>query len=38
VYIDVPATLTERERDLFKELAGASRFNPRAVVAKENAT
>jgi curved DNA-binding protein len=35
VHIDVPATLTERERELFKELAGASRFNPRAVVAKE---
>jgi curved DNA-binding protein len=38
VYIDVPATLTERERELFKELAGTSRFNPRAVAAKENAT
>jgi curved DNA-binding protein len=38
VHIDVPAALTERERDLFKELASASRFNPRAVVAKENAT
>jgi curved DNA-binding protein len=38
VHIDVPATLTERERELFKELAGVSRFNPRAVVAKENAT
>jgi curved DNA-binding protein len=38
VHIDVPATLTERERDLFKDLAGASRFNPRVVVAKENAT
>jgi curved DNA-binding protein len=37
VHIDVPATLTERERDLFKDLAGASRFNPRAVVAKESA-
>jgi curved DNA-binding protein len=38
VHIDVPATLTERERDLFKDLAGASRFNPRVVVAKEKAT
>lgn len=38
VHIDVPATLTERERDLFKDLAGASRFNPRAVVAKESGT
>ena len=37
VHIDVPATLTERERELFTDLAGASRFNPRAVVAKENA-
>ncbi|HXD40443.1 MAG TPA: DnaJ C-terminal domain-containing protein [Ramlibacter sp.] len=38
VGIDVPATLTERERELFKELAGASRFNPRAAAAKEQAT
>jgi curved DNA-binding protein len=38
VYIDVPATLNERERDLFKQLAGASRFNPRAVAPKEKAT
>jgi curved DNA-binding protein len=37
VHIDVPATLDERERELFKELAEASRFNPRAVVAKESA-
>jgi curved DNA-binding protein len=37
VHIDVPATLSERERELFRELAAASRFNPRAVVAKENA-
>jgi len=37
VHIDVPAALTERERELFKELASASRFNPRAVVAKEKA-
>jgi curved DNA-binding protein len=38
VHIDVPAALTERERDLFKEMASASRFNPRAAVAKEQAT
>jgi curved DNA-binding protein len=38
VHIDVPAALTDRERDLFKEMASASRFNPRAVVAKEQAT
>jgi curved DNA-binding protein len=38
VHIHVPTTLTDRERDLFKELAGASRFNPRAVVAKEDAS
>ncbi|MDB5870867.1 MAG: chaperone DnaJ-like protein [Ramlibacter sp.] len=34
-HIDVPATLAERERELFKELAAVSRFNPRAVAAKE---
>jgi curved DNA-binding protein len=38
VHIDMPATLTERERELFKELAAASHFNPRAVAAKENAS
>jgi hypothetical protein len=38
VHIDVPAALTDRERDLCKEMASASRFNPRAVVAKEQAT
>ncbi len=37
VRIDVPATLTERERDLFGQLAEASDFNPRTVVNKENA-
>lgn len=31
VHIDVPGALTERERELFKELAAASRFDPRAV-------
>lgn len=35
VRIDVPATLTERERELFGELAKASRFNPRAPAGKE---
>jgi curved DNA-binding protein len=38
VRIDVPATLSERERELFNELAKASRFDPRAVAAKESAT
>jgi curved DNA-binding protein len=38
VYIEVPATPTERERELFKELAGASRFDPRAVAPEEKAT
>ena len=37
VHIDVPTTLSDRERELFNQLADASRFNPRAVVAKENA-
>jgi curved DNA-binding protein len=36
VHIDVPATLSERERELFKELSRTSRFNPRALVSKEN--
>jgi curved DNA-binding protein len=35
VRIDVPATLTARERELFEQLAQASAFNPRAVP-KEN--
>jgi curved DNA-binding protein len=35
VRIDVPTTLSDRERELFKQLADASRFNPRSVVAKE---
>jgi curved DNA-binding protein len=38
VYIDVPATPSERERELFRELAGASHFNPRAAAPKEKAT
>ena len=29
VHIDVPATLTDREKELFKELATVSRFKPR---------
>ncbi|HWI81154.1 DnaJ C-terminal domain-containing protein [Ramlibacter sp.] len=37
VHIDVPGTLTERERGLFKELAAASRFDPRALAAREKA-
>jgi len=37
VQIDVPTTLSDRERELFNQLADASRFNPRAVVAKEQA-
>ena len=36
VRIDVPGTLTERERDLFGQLAQASDFNPRSAEAKEN--
>ena len=35
VHIDVPAALTDRERELFREMAAASRFDPRAVAAKE---
>ena len=38
VQIDVPTTLSDRERELFNQLADASRFNPRAVVAKEKAS
>jgi curved DNA-binding protein len=34
VRIDVPATITEHERELFEQLAKASHFNPRAVAAK----
>ncbi|MEO5670385.1 MAG: DnaJ C-terminal domain-containing protein [Ramlibacter sp.] len=37
-HIDVPATLTPREREIFQELAAASTFNPRAVAGKESAT
>lgn len=35
VHVDVPGTLTERERELFRELAAVSRFDPRASAAKE---
>lgn len=35
VRIDVPATLTEKERDLFNQLAQVSGFNPRTVDNKE---
>jgi curved DNA-binding protein len=38
VRIDVPTTLSDRERELFNQLADASRFDPRAVVAKEKAS
>jgi curved DNA-binding protein len=34
VHIDVPGTLTERERELFRQLAAASRFDPRAVAGR----
>jgi curved DNA-binding protein len=30
IRIDVPTTLTDRERELFEELARTSRFDPRA--------
>jgi curved DNA-binding protein len=36
VRIEVPARLTERERELFEELSRASHFDPRATVAKES--
>lgn len=36
VRIDVPDTLSERERALFQELASVSRFNPRAPLHKES--
>ena len=35
VHIDVPSTLTDRERELFGELARVSAFRPRAVAGKE---
>lgn len=34
-HIDVPSTLTARERELFEQLARTSTFNPRRVIAKE---
>ena len=36
VRIDVPATLTEQERDLFEQLAKVSVFKPRTVDNKES--
>ena len=38
VHIDVPPSLTERERELYVELARISSFNPRAPAPKENLT
>lgn len=35
VSIEVPASLTPRERELFEELGRESRFDPRATIAKE---
>jgi len=35
IHIDVPATLTAQERQLFEQLAQASAFNPRAVATPE---
>jgi curved DNA-binding protein len=35
VHIDVPATLSDRERELYQELARVSTFNPRASAPKE---
>ncbi len=37
VGIDVPASLTPRERELFEELKRESKFDPRATVATEHA-
>ena len=37
VRIDVPTSLTPRERELFEELSRTSRFNPRTTVGKETA-
>ena len=36
VHIDVPATLSARERELFQELAKVSGFQPRTATPKEN--
>ena len=36
VHVDVPATLTPRERELFEELARVSPFHPRRAAGKEN--
>ena len=37
VHVDVPASLTPRERELFEELSRVSRFAPRAVAGREAA-
>lgn len=37
VRVDVPASLTPRERELFEELSRVSRFDPRATAGKEAA-
>jgi hypothetical protein len=37
IRIDIPATLTDRERELYQELAKLSHFNPREHVAAQAA-
>jgi curved DNA-binding protein len=37
VRIEVPSSLTARERELFEELSRVSAFRPRAVIARETA-
>jgi curved DNA-binding protein len=37
IHIDMPTTLSARERELYQELARASSFSPRAAVPKEQA-
>ena len=37
VHLDIPKTLSARERELFQELAGASDFNPREATTLEHA-
>jgi curved DNA-binding protein len=38
VHIDVPSTLSDRERELYQELQRISTFNPRANATQENPT
>ena len=38
IHIDIPATLTDRERELYQELAKLSHFNPREQVTAHAAT